>query len=59
MGRFDCDQISNFDKINSLTKKTEELHLFYNAESCALQVLSAKTLKISTLIIALILAFIF
>ena len=59
MKRFDCDQVSNYDRINSLTKKTDELHLFYNAEPCALQVLRANSPKIYTLIIAFILAFMF
>jgi len=58
LSRFQLYQISNSDTINDLTKKTEELHLFYKAESCAMQVLSANALKISTLFIAFIMAFI-
>ena len=59
MKRFNCDQASNSDALNSLKKKTDELHLFYNAESCALQVLSSAAIKISTLIFGLILVFLF
>lgn len=59
MKRFNCEQVSNSEDLTGLKKKTDELHLFYNAEPCALQVLSSSGIKISTLILAIILVFLF
>ncbi len=57
MKRFDCDQVSNSYYLTALNKKTEELHLFYGAESCALEVLSSVSIKLSALILSIILGF--
>jgi hypothetical protein len=53
LNRFDC---YNTDKTNLLTlrKKTSELHLFYNSVSCAKQVLSSITIKVSFFMVSLI-----
>lgn len=59
MKRFECDQVSESSTFSSLKRKTDDLHLFYNAESCAMQVLSSTAIKISGFILALILAFLF
>lgn len=59
MKRFECDQISNSDYALKLNKETTDYHLFYKADSCALQVLSSIHLKISSFIFALILIFLF
>jgi len=59
MRRFDCEQISNSDALASLKKKTDELHLFYGTESCAMQVLSSNAIRISSFILALILVLLF
>jgi len=53
MNRFDC-HLTDKTNLLSLTKKTNELHLFYNAVSCAKQVLSGSLLNVSFFIIIFI-----
>jgi len=59
MKRFDCDQTPDSDLRLKLNKETTEYHLYYKADSCALQVLSSIPLKISSFIFAFILVFLF
>lgn len=57
LNRFDC-HVTDKTNLLTLTKRTHELHLFYDAVSCAQQVLSSSAIKISFFIMSSVIAII-
>ena len=51
LSRFQCDDYVYSSDLKSYRKDSENNHLFYNAESCASEVLSGNIMKVSLYLI--------